>query len=216
MFARHDLIWLKPAAWDALCTAQAATLAALQRWRDADWPLIVRRREPDTPDDIICAGIAVPPDADGTKLRIPLLIPASHIAHHRAPLALHEVLPALPERWHAAFDAFAEDAAAYDMRVYGSLALQALTGQPYLRDGSDIDIQFRPSSIQQLDEGSRLLASHLANLPLDGEIAFPNGRAVAWKEWHAARENTARVLVKATGSVHLATTDSLRAALENA
>ena len=103
-----------------------------------------------------------------------------------------------------------------DIGVANLAALQALTGQPYLRDGSDIDIQFRPSSIQQLDEGSRLLASHLANLPLDGEIAFPNGRAVAWKEWHAARENTARVLVKATGSVHLATTDSLRAALENA
>jgi phosphoribosyl-dephospho-CoA transferase len=229
MFARHELIWLTPAAWSAqlaglpdaasVSTAVPAGAArdALLRWRDNDWPLIVRRSEPDAPDDIVCAGLAAPPDAaTGARLRIPLRVDASHIVRHERPLPLLAVVHAAPSAWQSAFATLADLAAGYDMRVYGSFALQALTGLPYLRASSDIDIAFYPQDAAQLDAGVTLLATHAAQLPLDGEIIFPSGQAVSWKEWHATRDSSARVLVKAASAVHLRTPDALRAELEPA
>jgi phosphoribosyl-dephospho-CoA transferase len=219
MYARHDLIWLTPAGWAAQLTGVDASnrADALHRWRDNDWPLIVRRREPDAPADIVCAGLAAPPDpASGAKLRIPLRVNASDIARHQRPLPLRAALQAAPENWRAAFTALVADTAGCDMRVYGSFAMQAHTGLHYLRPGSDIDIVFRPTTALQLDAGLTLLAAHATELPLDGEIIFPSGQAVAWKEWHATRDSTMRVLVKAASSVQLRTPDTLRAELEAA
>jgi phosphoribosyl-dephospho-CoA transferase len=87
-------------------------------------------------------------------------------------------------------------AQALDLRVYGSLALQALTGLDYLRPSSDIDLLLTPGNRFQLERGMRLLRDYAAVLPLDGEVLFPAG-AVAWKEWQqAAADPTARVLLK--------------------
>ena len=229
MFARHDLIWLSAAGWSAQLAALSPVASsspaspagaapdALLRWRDNDWPLIVRRREPDSPADIVCAGLAAPPDpATGVKLRIPLRVNASHIARHERPLPLLAALNAAPSGWQSAFATLADRAAGFDMRVYGSFAMQALTGQRYLRPSSDIDIAFYPRNAGQLDAGITLLAASAPHLPLDGEIIFPNGQAVSWKEWHAASDSTARVLVKAASAVQLRTPAALRAELEPA
>jgi len=244
MFARHDVAWLTPDGWQhVLATAAPDTPAhaAITRWADADWPLVVRRRDdtehaeapaatqapglaiPHAParaviyaDDAFL-GLAAPPDAaSGAKLRLPLRVPARHIARHSPPLPLDAVVHALPGRWQAPFARLAEDSASLDLRVFGSLALQALTGQAYLRETSDIDLLFRPRSSAELDEGTLLLASYLDELPLDGEIIFPSGQAVAWKEWFTARAHTERVLVKSQSSVKLGTRAELRAELEPA
>jgi phosphoribosyl-dephospho-CoA transferase len=240
MYARHDLIWLTPLGWyaqlaahpralgaaadvdlDAVHTAtSAAVLAAravLERWRDRGWPLIVRRCEPGTPDDALCAGLAAPPDrATGAKLRIPLVVDRRHIARHEHPLPLQAVLPTLPARLQANFADFATAAERFDMRVYGSVAMQALTAQVYLHPASDIDVVFRPTTLQALDAGVALLAEHAQHLPLDGEIVFPSGEAVAWKEWHASHAGNARVLVKKASCVLLRPAEALRTELEAA
>jgi phosphoribosyl-dephospho-CoA transferase len=49
-------------------------------------------------------------------------------------------------------------------------------------------------------------------LPLDGEIVFPSGDAVAWKEWAGAE----RVLVKRASAVRLAPVAELLSTLEDA
>jgi phosphoribosyl-dephospho-CoA transferase len=102
------------------------------------------------------------------------------------------------------------------LRVYGSLALQVLTGQAYLTASSDIDLLVRPRDAAGLDAALALLGKHAQRLPLDGEIVFPGGRAVAWKEWAAACAGApgSRVLVKEMTRVSLVTTDTLLAALE--
>ena len=46
-----------------------------------------------------------------------------------------------------------------------------------------------------LDAALALLGKHAQRLPLDGEIVFPGGRAVAWKEWAAARAGARRLPV---------------------
>ena len=227
MYARHDLAWLTAEGWLQLQAAMppgAPAHAAIRRWSAAGWPLVVRR-----PDMVSAAGasssalaageiflgLAAPPDAaSGAKLRLPLRVPACHVERSSPPLPLAQVAHALPPAWQAPFARLADASAGFELRVFGSLALQALTGQAYLRESSDIDLLFRPRGIPELEAGARLLAAHLGQLPLDGEIVFPSGRAVAWKEWLASRDDGARVLVKSHAGVKLDTRAALRAELE--
>ncbi len=228
MYARHDLAWLTEEGWQHVLSAAAPGTpahAAIARWADARWPLIVRRQDTaahngsaygaNEPD--VCLGLSVPPErARGAKLRLPLSVPVRHIARHSAPLPLAAVTHALPARWKSPFARLSDAGAALDLRVFGSLALQALTGQSYLGESSDIDLLFRPRSVEELDAGTLMLAGFLVELPLDGEIVFPSGQAVAWKEWFTARANTERVLIKSQASVKLAPRAELRAELETA
>jgi phosphoribosyl-dephospho-CoA transferase len=220
MFARHDLAWLTDEGWrHVLADAPSGSPArqAVARWADACWPLVVRRADSQLDAQAVCLGLAAPPEpVSGVKLRLPLLVPAQHIARHSAPLPLDAVAHALPARWQSPFSRLCESGSSLDLRVFGSLALQALTGQAYLRESSDIDLLFRPRSIGELEAGSLLLAGFLPELPLDGEIVFPSGQAVAWKEWFTARAHTERVLVKSQAGVKLAPRAELRAELEEA
>lgn len=230
MYARHDLAWLTGESWRRqLAVAPAGTAAhgAILRWADAGWPLVVRRPDavlnagpggpggPGAADDDVFLGLAAPPDAaSGAKLRLPMRVKPQDIERHSAPLPLARAGQALPTQWRAPFARLRGASAHLDLRVFGSLALQALTGQSYLRDSSDIDLLFRPRSIAELDAGTMLLASHLGELPLDGEIVFPSGQAVAWKEWFTARAHTDRVLVKSHAGVKLGARAELLAELE--
>ena len=222
MYARHDLAWLSGDGWQELLATVppgSPANAAISRWAGAAWPLVVRRRDtaPDAGLHDVCLGLAAPADpATGAKLRLPLRVKAKHIARHCAPLLLADVAHALPLRWQTPFAHLVKASSGLDLRIFGSLALQALTGQPYLRDTSDIDLLFRPRDSAELDQGSLLLASHLDKLPLDGEIVFPSGQAVAWKEWFTPRAPSERVLVKSLSSVKLGTRAELRAELEPA
>jgi phosphoribosyl-dephospho-CoA transferase len=102
------------------------------------------------------------------------------------------------------------------LRVFGSLALQTLTGLPYLTPSSDIDLLLTPASLRQLDDVMRLVCAAAEQLPLDGELVFPGGQAVAWKEWaNAARAGDGmRVLAKDMRGVRLMTQAELRMLLE--
>ena len=99
------------------------------------------------------------------------------------------------------------------MRVYGSVAFQALTGQAYLTAASDIDLLLAPRTLEQYRCALALLARHARALPLDGEILFPQGRAVAWKELLRVPDATAQVLAKSMHAVSLVTVASLLANL---
>ena len=210
MTARHDLVWLCDAGWDA--AQRAATKAqqpALARWRQAGWPAIVRRRDADAGPDQVCLGLTLPIDDSGAaRMRLGLRCMHAEVARRRRPLSLREAAPALPPAWRAAGAGLERQAVAegLDLRVYGSLALQALTGAPYLTARSDIDLAFFPHDAAQLNDGLALLDHYSRQLPLDGEIIFPSGQAVAWKEWRNAvsAASGTRVLVKRIDCVLLA------------
>lgn len=222
MFARHDLVWLGEEGWRRVLAGAAAEHApAIAAWREADRPLVVRRADVDQAPGQVALGLALPPQEDGRKIRIPCRVAVEHMARRAAPLPLAQALAQSPNmlpRWNAALAALASSAvnAGIELRVYGSLALQVLTGQAYLTASSDIDLLVQPRGAAELDAALALLKAHAQRLPLDGEIVFPNGRAVAWKEWAAARAGApgSRVLVKEMTRVSLVTTDTLLAALE--
>lgn len=196
--------------------------ADLALWRRRDWPLVVRRREPGLPAGMLSVGLPLPPAADGSKRRIACNIAMDRIARHAAPLLLATAIKAAPLAWQAPLQALLADnaraAGAPTLQVFGSLAMQALTGQSYLGPASDIDLLLVPRSAPALHAGLALLLRHADAVPLDGEIVFPGGAAVAWREWagSAAGAPGQRVLVKGLEGVQLAPRASLLATLEPA
>ena len=84
-----------------------------------------------------------------------------------------------------------------------------MTGMPYVRAGSDLDLSAHVSDLTgamralewlaQAGETSDTGRAASQRLPLrvDGEIVFPHGQAVAWRELQAMRQGQVRqVLVK--------------------
>jgi phosphoribosyl-dephospho-CoA transferase len=215
-FERHMLVWLEEDGWRAVQhAARKEHRAALKLWEGQDWPAVVRRTDVDTADDEICLGLPLPPDEDtGQKVRIALHAHVGHISKAAPAVHLRGALRSSGP-WREPLAALERDSAAagLGLRVYGSLAMQALTGLLYVSPTSDVDVLFHPTSRKQLDEGVALLWRHSTQLPLDGEIVFPGGQAVSWKEWQMAMAHPAKVIVKELQSVRLADTDSLLATL---
>lgn len=187
-------------------------------WRGHDWPAVVRR-----PDDnaspngtaTIALGLSPAPAENhvGRRRRIGFVASTEHIARTALPLLLSDAMASAPDRWRSGLGQLADagESAGVTLRAFGSLAWQHLTGAPCMTVRSDVDLLFHPASVQQLEDGLELLSAHASRLPLDGEIVFPNGDAVAWKEWRQARASGAgcRVLVKHLCGVRLVPADTL-------
>jgi phosphoribosyl-dephospho-CoA transferase len=211
MYRRHDLVWLTSAGWDTALRG----MAGAQRELALDWsmrglPAVVRRSEPDTPPSLLCLGIPAPPDAHtGQKVRLGFAAERRHIAEVRSALALADA--EAPAAWQPGLASLrlALHAAGVDCRVFGSLAMQTLTGDRYLGAGSDVDLLLRPRDGAQLDAALALVASHAQTVPLDGEIEFPMGHAVSWKEWLGSPNDADRVLTKRLETVALLRRDAL-------
>ncbi|MFC7286618.1 malonate decarboxylase holo-[acyl-carrier-protein] synthase [Herminiimonas glaciei] len=220
MLYRHNRIWLSKRGWQRACaSADKAQLPEIERWAAHDWPLVVRRSDVGFEVATVAVGLALPPDADsGRKVRIPLSVHPDDIARHEAPLACAHAASALPLAWQPAFADLLHEltAAQLECRVYGSVALQAITGLPYVKATSDIDVLFYPSTHAQLQQGLHLLQQYVQSLPLDGEIVFPSGHAVAWKEWAEAVKSPdkVKVLVKSMRTVNLMDVTDLLSELE--
>jgi phosphoribosyl-dephospho-CoA transferase len=219
MFARHDLVWLSARGWRrARAAAPVSSEAAIDWWMREDWPAIVRRADAGQQDGQLAVGIAMPPAQDGAKVRIACSVALDDVASHLPPLRLAQVLPATPHSWRGPLDAFERAAAAQGLvvRVYGSVAMQTLTGQPYLNAASDIDVLVHPETPVHMRSALDLLVSYAATLPLDGEIVFPSGQAVAWKELASVlvAPSPTRVLAKDLRGVSLEPICTLFAALE--
>ncbi len=221
MFARHDLVWLTSRGWQRVrAGAPADALAALDTWRDAGWPAVVRRADVDMAPGEVAIGFALPPRPhDGGKLRVGCRVDLADIGRRTRALPLVGALDAVPPAWRETLAALERQAAdaGLGLAVYGSVALAALTGQPYVTASSDIDLLLRPLNRAQLAAGLDLLARHATGLPLDGEVVFPDGRAVAWKELHAALAGApgTRVLAKGLERVALVAPQELLATLED-
>ncbi len=217
MFRRHDLVWLAPQGWDAaLRTLDGAPRELALGWRRRDLPAVVRRLDPGTPPTLVCLGIPAPPDRhSGQKVRLAFSAERRHVAKVRPALQLDAA--EAPAAWQPGLGSLriAMRAAGIDCRVFGSLAMQTLTGDSYLSAGSDVDLLLRPLDGAQLEAGLALVARHAQSLPLDGEIEFPFGHAVSWKEWLGAdaraRNGADRVLAKHLDAVALLRRDELLA-----
>src|SRR5450759_2873300 len=165
----------------------------------------------------IAVGLALPP-AQG-KHRIALAVAAHDIARYTPPLRLADAIAHAPAAWQPALAEL--DAAAIhidlELRVFGSLAWQALSGLNYLTPQSDIDLLWHPLSNTQLQQGIALLArwEQSSGLRADGEVLFGGSSAVSWREWSTLKSgDDQRVLVKRASSAELVEARELLELLE--
>ncbi len=166
---------------DGPLEGEAGAWAAAGRWF-----VVASSRAGDDPGTVRL-GLATP-----DKRRIGFCLPLGWITDMRPPPTLEEVRDAAPQ-WRGRLDDLAQ-VNGVSLRVYGSLAWQALTGLPYLRAGSDLDLL-----VTDLGDARAAIAAMLAgpNSPrLDGEVLLSDGNAVALREYVSGREE---MLVKGHG-----------------
>jgi phosphoribosyl-dephospho-CoA transferase len=176
-------------------------------WLTADRPLVVARQTCDgMSSDTIAVGLALPP-AQG-KRRIALSVEVNDIDRYTPPFLFADALTHAPAEWQHALAALDAEASDIDieLRVFGSLAWQALSGLPYLTPQSDIDLLWHARSYAQLRQGIALLArwEQSSGLRADGEVLFGGSSAVSWREWATLKPgDDQRVLVKRESGAEL-------------
>jgi phosphoribosyl-dephospho-CoA transferase len=213
---RHTLVWIAP-AWHAYLLGKASdagAAAALRRWFAADWPLVARRRDPAVTDpDIVALGLPLPP-AQG-KRRLAFAVPWRAVARCEAPWPLARVRERLPQVVAQRLAPLDAGTLPSPPRVFGSYAWEAITGMPYVGSESDLDLTVAPTAHAVLAPLLACLADweRRSTLRIDAEIRFPGQRAVAWREWLAARSDDSLVLAKTPVAVELLRRGELAASL---
>ncbi|RKU02155.1 malonate decarboxylase holo-[acyl-carrier-protein] synthase [Burkholderia sp. Nafp2/4-1b] len=207
---RHTLVTLTAAGWRAACARDPALAAdpLVQAWAAHGWPLIVRRASPDEADAArIPLGLPLPPSAG--KRRIALNVAADALASVRPLPTLSDVLAAAPDTWHPTLrelDALGARCGVQG-RVFGSLAWQALTGERYLSESSDLDVVLplpEAASLAALLDGLAALDAR-APMRIDGELLRDDGAGVNWRELQARMPEVA---VKTAIAVELLPADA--------
>ncbi|GJE10575.1 MULTISPECIES: malonate decarboxylase holo-[acyl-carrier-protein] synthase [Methylobacterium] len=210
---RHDLVRADPAAWAAWLAAhpELAGLRQLRGWADAGRPLIVRRRMPGEGDEAVPLGLPLPP-ADG-KRRIALAFPTTALTP-LARISLSDVAGEAPPAWRSTIRALDAIGSAHEItpRPFGSLLWQAVTGLTYLSTTSDLDLLWPchrgvpPGLLERIG-----VVAAAAPMRVDGEILFPDGFGLHWRELLEAPAGGS-VLAKSMDRLTIRPADPLRAA----
>ena len=206
---RHDLLYVTPAAWawTLVDHPSAAALPLVQSWADRGWPVIVRRREGAEAPRVVPVGIPLPPEAG--KRRVALLLQADGVRRRSPPPLLRAVARAADPTWRPAITRLVAlgRKTGVEPRAFGSLMWQHQTGLPYLSPSSDIDLLWPVPvgfDVSSLLFGIAEVQRH-ARVRIDGEILFPDGSSVNWRELWSAHEAGDRrtVLAKTMEGVRL-------------
>jgi len=205
---RQQLIRLSDAGWANVLEApwDATARSCLGLWAARGLPLVVTRQLA-LQDALLAAGLPAP--ARYRRRRLALAVaPQDVLFFDEFPAAdtITRLLPrALTAAWRNLLTALA--AADCAARVYGGYGWQALTRLAYVHADSDIDLLLPVTDIRHADVVARVLATAPWDGPrLDGELLFPDGGAVAWREWLDCRQGRgSQVLVKRLRGVAIET-----------
>jgi phosphoribosyl-dephospho-CoA transferase len=212
---RHDLLRVAPDVW-ASVLARCPSLADLPlvgSWADRGWPVIVRRRAEADDPALVPVGLPLPPAAG--KRRIALLLSPDGVLRHSSPPLLRTAARVADPGWRSTIASLLALGASIGVEpsAFGSLLWQHQTGLTYLSPRSDLDVLWPvPPGFDVLSLVFRIAeVQRDAPLRIDGEVIFPEGIAVNWRElWMAHRAaNGASVLAKTMEGVRLLEVASL-------
>lgn len=210
--SRHDLVWLTPSGWARLLACRRDDCAddALRHWAERRLPLVATRRTSGLLSDDVALGLPAPLRWSGRRLAISA--PIADIDRIGRFPTLPETIGMLPAHAARALEAVGSVLGARTglTLVYGSHGWQALTQLDCLHESSDLDLLLpAPTRSEAILLCSRL-AAYGGELRVDGELLLPNGRAVAWREWHhAGPSGLTTVLVKHLDGAELRRLDAL-------
>jgi phosphoribosyl-dephospho-CoA transferase len=218
---RHQLATLSAQGWrEALASVGTRAVAEpLRAWAQRGLPLVVPRQPDERRHGHIVLAWAAPTAAG--RQRIAVEVPLRSVAYfHEFPLA-REAAGLLPRAARPAARTLLDRLQGLGLqpRAYGSYGWQALSGETYVRESSDLDLWMAVENHTQASAAVRVLAGTdtLGGVRLDGELLFPDGAGVAWREYAAWREGRARsMLVKRIASVQVTATLELPAWCESA
>jgi phosphoribosyl-dephospho-CoA transferase len=213
---RHDLVYLHPdAAFTTPCAAAGDPhWQAARDWIAAGRPLVAARQPA---GGELLLGLSLPLALQ--RKRLSINVAPSAVAEVRPPIALDQCCPRLPVAQADVLRRLDAGASACGVRlgVFGSLAWESVSGESYRHAESDIDLICDIATLGQFDAQLLLLQRAAAELPcrLDGELRFPGGDAVAWREIATQRRDaSAQVLVKGEQDVALRPVQALLATLD--
>jgi phosphoribosyl-dephospho-CoA transferase len=211
---RHELLHVAPDVWaSALAQRPAlANLPLLEYWAQRDWPVIVRRRAEGEDPGMVPVGVPLPPAAG--KCRVALVLPPGGILQRSyPPLLLRAAAKVADAGWQATIAALLVlgTRTGVEPSAFGSLLWEHLTGLAYLSPQSDLDVLWQvPADFDVLALVFGIAqVQRDAPIRIDGEVIFPDGSAVNWRElWNANRsghwaEDRATVLAKTMEGVRL-------------
>jgi phosphoribosyl-dephospho-CoA transferase len=202
---RNQLVWLTDAAWQQVLSrawdAQAQTI--LSHWCTRHLPLVVCRQRVPANTHTISLGLPAPLQWERRKLALEVQV-ADIETVGDFPLLTHDLLGPADA---AALQNFLHHLAVLHVpaRVFGSFGWQLLTGLPCARASSDLDLLLPVPDSDTAGQVVWLLRGLDLACRVDGELLFPDGQAVAWREYaQLIGGKVAQVLVKHRSGVQLA------------
>jgi phosphoribosyl-dephospho-CoA transferase len=218
---RHELLRLAPGFWpQALASGPAIGAApALRIWADHGWPVMVRQRVAGERAEMVPIGVSLPPFAG--KQRIALAIHEQAVLERSPPPSLWAVRHVVDRSWMPTLRALVMLGARHAVTpaAIGSLLWQYRTGLRYLSPQSDLGLLWRAHGGYDLGDLLAGIAAEQQSAPMriDGEIVFPDGTAVNWRELHhALRHGIGEVLVKSLEGIRLMNVAQLMGAYRQA
>ena len=199
---RHDLVTLHPGSpFRFACAAEDPVLqAAVGDWIGRGRPLVAARQAPDRNE--ILLGLTLP--LSHKRQRVGCIVDADAVASVQAPLRLGQCLHRLPAATAVPLAILEREIGRCGaaLGVFGSLAWEVISGEDYRQPTSDVDVICDIATRYQFDASLAALhqAACVLDQRLDGELRFPDGNAVAWREIHDHRHDPA-ALVLAKGAV---------------
>ena len=202
---RNQLVWLSDAAWQQVLArawdGQAQDL--LTHWHLQQLPLVVCRQR--VPHSAHTHSLGLPAPLQWERRKLALEVADADIERvGDFPLLKPELLG---PHGAGSLQNFLQHLAVLDVpaRVYGSYGWQLLTGLPCVRNSSDLDLIIPVPDVDVAGQVVWLLRGlHLA-CRVDGELLFPDGHAVAWREYaQLIGGKVEQVLVKHRSGVQLA------------
>jgi len=172
---RHSLVWLQSGFSLGFPDADA--------WRDGSNAFIVCRTRP---GESLSLGYCVPA-TDGAK-------PPRHAV---AASAAQIAKITRPPVWEQAVETLG-----FTVRLIGSRMWARLTGNPYGRPDSDVDLVVDLDSPTAADAAVEFLTRAAAESPvaIDAELSFPDIGEIHWKEWQST---SPQLLVKSVETARL-------------
>jgi len=211
---RNGLVWLTAPGWDRVLSGDwdAQALGILRHWALMALPLVVCRQRVENFPPTISLGLPAPSVWDRRKLALEVMphevgrvgwFPSFEQLEQFEQFEQFEQLDPR-ETFIAAINEVRSNAPGFEgsIEVYGSFGWEALTDMSYVRPGSDLDLRVLVPDHGMAAAVSRALNALQLPMRVDGELAFPDGSAIAWREYLQWTERKVdRMLVKSRTSV---------------
>jgi phosphoribosyl-dephospho-CoA transferase len=205
---RHQLAYLSAAGWHEVLSRPLAQPAAAQlaSWAQRGLPLVVSRQG----EDCVAGEVALgwPAPLACARLRMSVRLPEKAVAWLDEFPQARAALRLVPRCRRAGIEPALQalEQLGTRPRVYGSYGWQLITGLDYVHAASDLDLWLSVGDLRQADAAvEQLQTCGECGVRVDGELMFPGGVAVAWREYAAWRAGRTRTLLfKRLDSLELA------------